>query len=162
MISKAHLHFQNLLKKICKIYNLTLMQELKNGDKKYDFYIPTFPPIVIEVDGVQHFATKTDGFFFKDEESLRKYKSNDREREIEHKLGHIKMFRFKTDQFPTLNELIEHIGEDLLKGGINDKDFFYKKVAFNKEISERKKIFARDQANKIKQESRNGSRFIKK
>ncbi|MGL5718396.1 MAG: hypothetical protein ACRCX2_35660 [Paraclostridium sp.] len=139
-VSRAQLHMSKCLNKICKAYGITLIEELTKGDKRYDFYIPTFPPVVIEVDGCQHEATKADGHFFKSSEQLEKYKRNDYERRMEHKLGKIRMYRFTDQDFPSVGELVDLL-ERHLKNGENEEDANLKRIRFNQERDRKTREF---------------------
>jgi hypothetical protein len=159
MKSKAHSHMEICLKSICKSFNLPLLCEHKDGDKRYDFFIPTEPPVVVEVDGTQHFQDKADGFFFKSAESLQKYKQNDAERRLLNKLGKIRLYRFTTEEYPSITELLDIIDLDLLKKGVSLA--YGKKTERNKEISERRKEQSRVAREKAKQSYNPGDRPIK-
>ncbi|EHO19763.1 hypothetical protein HMPREF9466_01694 [Fusobacterium necrophorum subsp. funduliforme 1_1_36S] len=74
MLSKGHLHLKKLLETFCKLHELELMTEVKEGDLRYDFYIPTSPPLVLEFNGIQHKMDSPDGFFFKTTQDLLHYK----------------------------------------------------------------------------------------
>lgn len=51
-MSKLSDEIEFYLKRFLKKYNLDLKKEVDAGFKsRYDFYIPTSPPIAIEVDG---------------------------------------------------------------------------------------------------------------
>jgi len=100
---------KRILESISRIYKVVLLEEVKEGSKRYDFYFPTTPPICIEIDGTNHNLNKADGHFFKTAESLRNYKKNDEERELFHKLGRIVLLRFNTDYFPSLDEFIKEL-----------------------------------------------------
>lgn len=147
MLSKAHIHLGKVLKKLCSNYNVTLLEEVVNGDMRYDFYIPTSTPIVIEMDGTQHKATKADGHFFKTGEALSKYLKNDFERKRSAKHGKIILFNFTTKDYPSVTELEELIAP-YIGDGDNENDKFLVKLRKTEEYarvkreknSEQKKI----------------------
>ena len=58
MLSKAHIHMKRILESISKIYKVVLLEEVKEGSKRYDFYFPTSPPICIEIDGKKKYLIK--------------------------------------------------------------------------------------------------------
>ena len=142
MVSKAHKHMELILNKISKKFNIMLLKEVKEGNKRYDFYFPTKPPIVIEVDGENHNAKKADGFFFKNDLSLINYKLNDLERERFNRIGRIILFRFTDKEFPTLSEFFDKIGDEtinLLKEGIDENNAYAKTIIKNREYNQRRK-----------------------
>lgn len=52
-MSKLSQEIENYLLIILKNFNLDLRKEVDAGfNSRYDFYIPTSPPIAIEVDGI--------------------------------------------------------------------------------------------------------------
>ena len=151
MNSKAHLLYKKYLEKICFSYKIPLFKELKSGSKKYDFYIPTLPPIVVEVDGEQHENTKVDKFFFKTLEQLENYRENDNERNFLFNIGKIHLIRIKSNIFFSFSEFIDLLEEtktfELLdKGADKDNAYF--------------RIFERDR--KYKNDRRTKNREIKK
>jgi hypothetical protein len=153
MISKAHKHMHIILKKISKMFNVELLTEVKEGSKRYDFYFPTNPPIVIEVDGDNHQLKKADGFFFKSDESLIKYKLNDLERERFKRLGKIILFRFSDKEFPSISEILDILGDqniEILKKGIDKRNAYAKSIIKNREYSERRKEQIRKLSEKFK------------
>jgi hypothetical protein len=153
--SKAQVHMRKCLQKICDAYNITLITELKSGDKRYDFYIPTYPPLVIEINGSQHTATKIDGHFFKTEEQLEKYKTNDFERRREHKLGKINLITFSDREFPSISELIDTL-DKYLKNGEDENNANLKRIRNNQERDRRNKEYYRELRERAKK--RNSSR----
>lgn len=153
MISKAHKHMEIILNKISKSFDVMLLKEVKEGSKRYDFYFPTNPPIVIEVDGDNHNLKKADGFFFKTDKSLLNYKLNDMERERFKRLGKIILFRFTDKEFPSLSEFMEIIGEEtinLLKKGIDENNAYAKTIIKNREYANRRKEQIREFKKRIK------------
>lgn len=150
-----------ILKTISKLFNVPLMEEVKEGSKRYDFYFPTKPPICIEVNGAQHFLNKCDGFFFKDTQSLLNYKRNDLERKIFNKTGAIVLIEFTDEEFPTLIEMIEKLedagAEKILKQGVDENNAFYKILRKNKDREEERKRKNREFRKQI-QKQKNNSR----
>lgn len=154
MLSKAHLHMKKKIKEICKKFNITLLTEVREGEKRYDFYIPTKPPIVIEVDGINHQLKKADGFFFKTEEQLLRYKSNDYERNRLHNIGRIILFRFSDKEFPNIVEILNKFGDDvieILKKGADPENAHFKTIIKNQEFNRRRKEQIREMRKKAKQ-----------
>jgi hypothetical protein len=145
---------RKILTKICKRFELTLLEEVKDGDKRYDFYLPTLPPIVIEVDGSQHKQTKADGFFFKDDKSLSDYKKNDAERNLLNKLGRIKLYRFTTSDDISLESVLNALDVETLNGGDDERNIHKKR----KDYQEKNKRSKSDASNN----KSNGDRSIKK
>lgn len=136
MLSKAHLHMKKQLSKISKSFKTTLLCEVKEGNKRYDFYFPTKTPIVIEVDGTNHQQTKADGFFFKTDIQLLKYIRNDLERDRLNRKGKIILFRFTDKEFPSVSEILEILGDrciQLLNEGDDINNAFYKNERRNKQ-----------------------------
>lgn len=162
MLSKAHIHMRGKLRTICNKFNVELLEEVKSGDKRYDFYIPTFPPVVIEVDGTNHNLNKADGFFFKDSIQLAKYKKNDLERNKLNKKGSIVLYRFTDKEFPSIVELLDIIDIELLKKGDNEKDAFLKDVRYAEELKRRRNEQAKIARDKKKVECSDRARPIKK
>lgn len=150
MLSKAHVYLGKALQKLCNKYNVTLLEEVVNGDMRYDFYIPTNPPIVIEMDGTQHNLRKADGHFFKTGEALSKYIKNDFERKRSAKHGKIILFNFTTKDFPSVEELekiiAQHIGD-----GNNENDKFLNKLRRTEEFARSKKEKSLEQKKIAKQ-----------
>lgn len=156
MLSKAHKYLSRALNKLCKIYNVTLIEELVDGSKRYDFYIPTKVPVVIECDGTQHNNTKADKFFFKNIDQLEKYKKNDYERKKSAKQGNIILFNYTTDDFPSIEELEREIGPYLLEGD-NDRDANLIKRRNTESEKLRKREFNRECREKAKKKYSNGN-----
>lgn len=154
MLSKAHIHMSKQLKKIANSFKIILLTEVKEGNKKYDFYFPSSPPIVIEVDGNNHNQTKADGFFFKTSEALSRYKQNDEERNFYHRLGKIILFRFTDKDFPNVSELLEIFGAEvieILKNGEDKRNAYYKAIEYNKEQDRRRKEKAKEYREQLKE-----------
>lgn len=154
MLSKAHIHMSKQLKKIASSFKITLLTEVKEGNKRYDFYFPSSPPVVIEVDGNNHGQTKADGFFFKTSESLSRYKQNDEERNFYHRLGKIILFRFTDEEFPTISELLDIFGENvitILKNGEDKNNANYKAIKYNQEQDRRRKEKAKEYRKQFKE-----------
>lgn len=153
MISKAHKHMDLLLNKISKSFNVMLLKEVKEGNKKYDFYFPTMPPIVIEVDGNNHNLKKADGYFFKTDKSLINYKLNDLERNRFNRMGRIILYRFSDKEFPSLSELLDIFGDttiNILRKGIDENNAYAKAIIRNREYYKRRKDKIRELSEKIK------------
>ncbi|MGL4452474.1 MAG: hypothetical protein ACRCTZ_15015 [Sarcina sp.] len=161
MLSKAHIYLAKALRKVCKMYNVTLLEEVVNGSKRYDFYIPTSIPIVIECDGVQHKDTKANSFFFKKFEQLQNYKKNDYERKKSARQGKIILFNFTTDEFPSIDELDELLSEYLSEGE-NEKDAYLIKRKATERAELRKRELNKEQRAKAKEKSSNGNRPFNK
>ncbi|MGL5746326.1 MAG: hypothetical protein ACRCXX_14455 [Cetobacterium sp.] len=161
MLSKAHIYLSKALKKLCKIYGVTLLEEVVNGSKRYDFYIPTLPPVVVEMDGVQHKDTKANSFFFKKFEQLQNYKKNDYERKKSARQGKIILFNFTTDEFPSLDELDALLGE-YLNEGENEKDAYLIKRKTTERAELRKRELNKEQRAKAKEKNSNGNRLLNK
>lgn len=159
MLSKAHLHMKRILESISKIYKVVLLEEVKEGSKRYDFYFPTSPPICIEIDGTNHNLNKADGHFFKTAESLRNYKKNDEERELFHKLGKIYLLRYDTEYFPSLEsfilELKNHNLEEILIQGEDDNNVYYQRYKRDKEFSEERKRRYKENYKRFKERQSN-------
>lgn len=145
---------KKILEKVCKAYGVQLLSEVKAGSKRYDFYIPTFPPIVFEVDGQQHKQTKTDNFFFKKIEQLEQYKKNDYERRKSAKLGEIVLFNFEDNEFPSIIEIEELIGQYLEKG-VNEKDAYYIKERRVREKIANERRRTKEKREEFKKRNRN-------
>lgn len=156
MLSKAHIHLGKVLKKLCSELNVTLLEEVVNGDMRYDFYIPTATPIVIEMDGAQHQATKADGHFFKTGEALSKYLKNDFERKRSAKHGKVILFNFTTKDYPSVAELNELIAP-YIGDGDNENDRFLVKLKKAEEYarSKREKNSKQKEASKSRFDARN-------
>ena len=163
MLSKSHLHMRKILNVVSKMYNVVFFEEVKEGNKKYDFYFPTSPPFVIEIDGTQHNLNGADGFFFKKTKDLLKYKKNDEERNNFDKLGRIKLLRFTTDDFPTIDEMENIINgnniNEILEGGNDEYNIFYQRFRRNKEQSEERKRINKEYRKKFKERNSNFNRF---
>lgn len=145
MLSKAHKHMHTQLKKISNSFHIPLLTEVKEGSKRYDFYFPSSPPCCIEVDGTNHNQEKADGYFFKTGEQLSKYKQNDMERNYKHKIGRIVLFRFSDKEFPSVSELLDIFGEDvieILKNGADERNAHYRAIKY----VEKQKEFRKKQA----------------
>ncbi|MGL6099767.1 MAG: hypothetical protein ACRC0G_09090 [Fusobacteriaceae bacterium] len=138
MISKAQLYMSKALRVLCKNYDVELMEEVVDGDMRYDFYIPTNPPILIEVDGVQHNLRKADGHFFKTGDDLENYLKNDFERKRRADHGRVILFNFTTEEFPSVEELEKKLKQHLI-GGNDENDKFLKKLRRTKEYTKFKK-----------------------
>lgn len=113
-------------------------------DIRYDFIIPTTPPINIEVDGENH--RKFNDFFFKSDEQFDKYKSNDNLRRKLHNAGNIYLINIPDNETWTYSKfkklMIEC--EDILEKGISSEarkklEEKRKKSAFFKDIEEKNK-----------------------
>lgn len=145
MNSKAHNIYKGYLEKICSRHKLPLFKELKSGSKKYDFYIPTSPPIVLEIDGIQHESTKT-SFFFKTLEALQRYRENDRERNFLFNMGKIHLIRIKSTLILSMSEFIDLLEEngtfDIIYKGVDVENAHYR-------------AFERDRARKEKRKAEN-------
>ena len=162
MLSKAHLHMRKLLKDISRYYNVPVFEEVKEGNKKYDFYFPSSPPLCIEVNGEQHFSSKVDGFFFKEAKTLLSYKKNDEERISFHKLGRIFLLSFSTEDFPTFDEFISLLSstgtEQILKNGVDELNVYYQRYKRDKGKSEERKRTSREYWKNIRKSFSNGNR----
>lgn len=161
MLSKAHIHLSKVLKKLCKLYDVTLLEEVVDGSRRYDFYIPTATPIVIECDGVQHKDTKANSFFFKKYEQLEKYKKNDYDRRKSARQGNFILFNFTTDEFPSLDELDVMLSEYLVEGE-NAKNAYLVKRRNAEEAKLRKREFERAKREEFKKKNSNVNRPISK
>lgn len=154
MLSKAQIHMSKLLKKISKSYNVELIEELVEGNKRYDFYFTSFPPICIEVDGNQHAISKADGFFFKTTEQLLKYKKNDAERELFNTLGKIKLIRFSDQDFPSLSELLDIFEQtgilEILEKGNDEDNANYQRIKYAEEQNRRRREQNKEFRKKLK------------
>ena len=154
MLSKAQIHMSKLLKKISKSYNVELIEELVEGNKRYDFYFTSFPPIVIEVDGMNHHFSKADGFFFKTTEQLLKYKKNDAERELFNTLGKIKLIRFSDQDFPSLSELLDIFEQtgilEILEKGNDEDNANYQRIKYAEEQNRRRREQNKEFRKKLK------------
>lgn len=154
MLSKAQIHMSKLLKKISKSYNVELIEELVEGNKRYDFYFTSFPPICIEVDGNQHAINKADGFFFKTTEQLLKYKKNDAERELFNTLGKIKLIRFSDQDFPSLSELLDIFEQagilEILEKGNDEDNANYQRIKYAEEQNRRRREQNKEFRKKLK------------
>ncbi|MGL5713234.1 MAG: hypothetical protein ACRCX2_09460 [Paraclostridium sp.] len=143
MLSKAHIHMSKVLKKLCTLNGVELLEEVVNGSMRYDFYIPVNPPIIIEVDGTQHGLRKADGHFFKTGDDLSNYLKNDFERKRSAKHGDVVLFNFTTEDFPSVAELQEliypHIG-----AGDDENNKFLIKLRKSKENSRKEKDKVRE------------------
>lgn len=156
MISRGQKHMKQLLSVVSKIYDVPLFEEVKEGNKRYDFYFPTNPPLIIEYNGKQHQYNKIDGFFFKNTESLLKYKRNDLERKVYNKVGNILLLEFEDDEFPSLNEILK-IFEDnqaikILEKGVDTSNAYYCSYKYNRDKEERRKEQAKEFRKKIQQQ----------
>lgn len=153
MISRGQKHMKQLLSVVSKIYNIPLFEEIKEGNKRYDFYFPTNPPLIFEVNGKQHKYNQADGFFFKTTEALLKYKKNDLERKVYNKTGSILLLEFDDDEFPSLNEILktleEHDAIKILEKGVDTYNAYYESYRYNKEQEGRRKEQAREFRKKI-------------
>lgn len=162
MLSKAHLHMKKILKIISKIYNVVLLEEVREGSKKYDFYFPTSPPICIEVNGEQHYSEKIDGFFFKKTKDLLKYKKNDEERHNFHKLGKICLLNFDTNYFPTVNDLEllfkKNEIDKIMEKGNDEYNVYYQRYKRNQEQSDERKRISKEYWKNFKKKSSNFNR----
>lgn len=161
MISKAHKYLARVLKNLCSIYNVTLLEEVVDGSKRYDFYIPTPLPVVIECDGVQHKDTKANSFFFKKFEQLQNYKKNDYERKKSARQGKIMLFNFTTDEYPSLDEL-DNLLREYLSEGENEKDAYLIKRRNAESAELRRREFNKAQRAKAKEKNSNGNRLLPK
>lgn len=154
MLSKAQIHMSKLLKKISKSYNVELIEELVEGNKRYDFYFTSSPPIVIECDGNQHTINKADGFFFKTTEQLLKYKKNDAERELFNTLGKIKLIRFSDQDFPSLSELLDIFEQtgilEILEKGNDEDNANYQRIKYAEEQNRRRREQNKEFRKKLK------------
>lgn len=154
MLSKAQIHMSKLLKKISKSYDVELIEELVEGNKRYDFYFTSFPPICIEVDGNQHAISKADGFFFKTTEQLLKYKKNDAERELFNTLGKIKLIRFSDQDFPSLSELLDIFEQtgilEILEKGNDEDNANYQRIKYAEEQNRRRREQNKEFRKKLK------------
>lgn len=153
MNSKAHNIYKGYLEKICARYKIPLFKELKSGSKKYDFYIPTSPPIVLEVDGEQHESTKT-GFFFKTLESLQRYRENDRERNFLFNMGKIHLIRIKSTLILSMSEFIDLLEEngtfEILDNGVDVENAHFRTFERDRERKEKR----RETNRRIKEEKK--------
>jgi hypothetical protein len=145
------------LTKLCSKHDLVLMEEVVDGDMRYDFYIPTSTPIVIEVNGTQHDLRKADGHFFKTGYDLEKYIKNDYKRKNMDKHGKVTLINFTTEDFPSVEELeeilISHIGD-----GINENDKFFKKLRRTEDFAKAKKEKNSRQRQEFKRKFNSGDR----
>ncbi|MGL6132243.1 MAG: hypothetical protein ACRCZ9_11595 [Fusobacteriaceae bacterium] len=157
MLSRAHMYMAKALKKLCEDNSVTLMEEVVNGDMRYDFYIPTSPPVIIEVDGTQHNLRKADGHFFKTGDDLSKYLKNDFERKRSAKHGKVILFNFTTKDFPSVEELRNKVQQHLT-GGDNGNDKFLIKLRRVEELSRKEKAKAAESRKTFKEKLNSGDR----
>ncbi|MGL5717864.1 hypothetical protein [Cetobacterium sp.] len=161
MKSKAHILYAKHLERLCLAYKIPLFKELKAGSKSYDFYIPTNPPIVLEVDGIQHENTKVDKFFFKNLDSLQKYRENDKERNFLFNVGKIHLIRIKSNVFLSFAQFIELLEEtktfEILDLGVDIENAYFRTFERDRERKEKRrrenKLFKKQR--KEKDSSRN-------
>lgn len=143
MNSKAHILYKGYLEKVCSRYKIPLFKEVKSGSKKYDFYIPTLPPIVLEVDGEQHESTKINKFFFKDLEALQNYRENDKERNFLFNIGSIHLIRIKSTTLMNLSEFIDLFEEtgafEILEDGVDVNNAYYRAFERDRKFKEERK-----------------------
>ena len=157
MLSKGHLHLKKLLETFCKLHELELMTEVKEGDLRYDFYIPTSPPLVLEFNGIQHKMDSPDGFFFKTTQDLLHYKKNDSFRKQLHKSGRIILIEIEDEniEYDTLEKILLKY-QEIIKKGSNNKNAHFKRIVsdrerkkeFQRKTSERRKEFAKQLRNR--------------
>ena len=161
MISKAQAFLEKQLKIIEKIYKVPLLTEVKEGNKRYDFYFPTNPPICFECSGEQHYQNNVDGFFFKSSEQLLKYKKNDSERKYFDKIGKIILIEYTDKEFPDIDEIIKDLTErnaiKVLEKGSDENNAYYSRIVYNQKQSERRKELNREFRKKLKEKQRNNS-----
>lgn len=159
MLSKGHLHLKSLLKTFCKLHDLELLTEVKEGDLRYDFYIPTSPPIVLEFNGSQHNLEQADGFFFKTTEALLHYKKNDVFRRQLHSSGRIILIEIDNenigyDELEML--LLKH--QKVIERGLENKNAHFKRVVSDRERKEEIQRKARERRKEFTKQLRARSR----
>ncbi|MGL4998324.1 MAG: hypothetical protein ACRC5T_05090 [Cetobacterium sp.] len=161
MASKGQKQLSKSLNSICKSFGVILFEELAIGNKRYDFYIPLYPPVCIEFDGVQHDDVVAGSFFFKTADSLQKYKENDFERNRLHKLGSIRLYRFRDNDLPNTVELLDIFEEDgileEMREGVDEENAYVRKKRRDEESSERRKTKNREFRENIKKRNSSGS-----
>ena len=161
MISKAQAFLEKQLKVIEKIYKVPLLTEVKEGNKRYDFYFPTNPPVVVECNGKQHTQDHADGFFFKSSKQLLDYKKNDSERKLFDKIGKIILIEYTDEEFPDIDEIIKDLTErnaiKVLEKGPDENNAYYSRIVYNQKQSERRKEFNREFRKKLKEKQKSNS-----
>lgn len=118
---------KTLLKLLCN-YNLPLYEEVSAGfGARYDFYIPTNPPICFEWDSSVH--TESNNFFFKDYETLVNYRNNDNMKNHFAKRGCTVLIRIDDNNYSE-QFILEQFKEYsyILNKGINVLDNEYLKL----------------------------------
>lgn len=162
MISKAQAFLEKQLKIIEKIYKVPLLTEVKEGNKRYDFYFPTNPPLIFEVNGSQHTQNYVDGFFFKSSKQLLDYKRNDSERKFFDKIGKIILIEYTDQEFPDIDEIIKDLTKrnaiKVLEKGPDKNNAYYSRIVYNQRQSERRKELNREFRKKLKEKQRSNSR----
>ena len=103
-MSKGADNLEQKLAQFLEKYNLNYQKEVCIGKNKarYDFLIPTTPPIALEFDGENHFKPNT--HFFKTTEAFDNYKKNDNAKNELSRLGKVHLIR-TTNEALTLAEL---------------------------------------------------------
>lgn len=161
MKSKAQLLYKRYLEKICFAYKIPLFQELKSGNKIYDFYIPTSPPIVLEVDGEQHESTKINKFFFKTLDQLQKYRENDKERDMLFNMGKIHLIRIKSNVFLSFSEFFELLEKnktfEILDLGADIDNAYFRTFERDRERKEKRREENRRIKTEKKKKNSNGN-----
>ena len=161
--SKGESIMLNILQSYLKQFNIRLLEEVRTRGYRYDFYIPTKPCIVIELDGSQH-KNYTE-FFHKNFDNFIKSRERDKLKDIETDIMiRIDYDIFLKDNFIILDELKKY--KNILKLGENKNDEFIirqeRKREYKTRVKHTKKKYIRTKSKMEKifeSEFGNGGRY---